>query len=158
MVETTRGPDGLRLVLAPRPAPGPGAWLLGLALPGAALAGIGAWFAARGAWAVLPFAGLELALLAWAMASCARAAAAREVVEVTAREVVVRDGRGAARRLPRAWARVVLRRDPAGRYPSRLFLRAHGREVELGRALPQAERARLAGTLAGNVGAGWSHG
>lgn len=107
--------------------------------------------AALGAWPVLPFTGLELLLLAGAFYLNARQGGAREVIALHADRLELYRGNGRrhgrTHRLPRPWTRVELARDPAGRYPSRLFLNAHGRRLEVGAWLPECERRRLARDL-----------
>lgn len=112
--------------------------------------------AALGAWPVLPFTGLELLLLAGAFYLNARQGSAREVITLHADRLELCRGNGRSQdrpdRLPRPWTRVELTRDPAGRYPSRLFLSAHGRRLEVGTWLPECERRRLARDLTRAIG------
>ncbi|RCX31312.1 putative membrane protein [Thioalbus denitrificans] len=112
--------------------------------------------AALGAWPVLPFTGLELLLLAGAFYLNARQGSAREVISLHSDRLELYRGNGRQHdrpyRLPRPWTRVELARDPAGRYPSRLFLNAHGRRHEVGAWLPEHERRRLARDLTRALG------
>ncbi len=116
---------------------------------GVLLSVIAATFALRGAWPVLPFAGLELAALAAALYWVARRLSLREVITVDDGHVTVERGRRRpqlAVRLPRPWVRVELAR--AGVLgPRRLLLRCHGRALEVGALLPERERERLAARL-----------
>jgi len=101
--------------------------------------------AAFGAWFVLPFAGLEAALLSFAFRYMDEHAGDYERVEVrgTRVDVEIVEGR-AARRLAIEgyWTQVV-----CDRVEGRVALRSHGREVEIGRHLPPRERIRLAAEL-----------
>jgi uncharacterized membrane protein len=56
-------------------------------------------------------------------------------------------------RFQRAWARILLLRDPSGWYPSRLLLRSHGRSIEIGPWLVEDERLELAEELTRLTGA-----
>jgi uncharacterized membrane protein len=116
----------------------------------ALLAAVALYFASLGAWLVLPFAGLELAVLAGGFYLSALAGHAREVIEIDG--PVLRVLRGCSRLeevigLPANWTQVVLLRDPNGWYPSRLLLQCHGRAVEVGQELVETERDELASIL-----------
>jgi uncharacterized membrane protein len=103
-------------------------------------------FAAFGAWPVLPFAGLEMAVLCAAFRCVDRHAADYEILEINGDRVRIEIREGADVRrveLNRHWAQVVM--DDAGR--RRLALRSHGREVEFGRHLTHQERERVAREL-----------
>jgi len=118
---------------------------------------LGIYFAALGAWLVLPFAGLELGVLVIGFYLSALAGHTREVIEIEGPVLrVLRGGRRleAVASLPANWTRVELRRDPRGWYPSRLLLRCHGRGLEVGSRLVEAEREELAVALGDKVGFG----
>lgn len=110
-----------------------------------------------GGWLVLPFAGVELLALTgafyWVLLRLNRI----EVVVMEGDRVVVQRGRrGPEERveLPRAWARVVLEKGRAELDQDRLFLRAHGRQTEVGAALTNQEKARLGEELTRALGRG----
>jgi uncharacterized membrane protein len=95
-----------------------------------------AWF---GAWPVLPFAGLEVGVLAWAFREVERHADDYEKISFLGDRVLVerRDGGRVFRHeFNRHWARLL----PDG---GALKLRSHGREVELGRRLAPEVRQSL---------------
>jgi uncharacterized membrane protein len=107
--------------------------------------GIAAAFAAFGAWLILPFAGLEMLVLYAAFRYIERHAQDYELIEVDGDKVRVERFEGGATRseaFSRYWARVVVSRDG-----SRVALRSHGRELEIGRALSDAQRLELARAL-----------
>ncbi len=111
---------------------------------------VGGYFALQGAWLVLPFSGLEALVLGAGFYLHSRSAARREVIQLTATEVELLAGGREPRRqasFSRPWARVYLVRDPKGWYPSRLLIGSHGRFREIGSALVETERVRLAQTL-----------
>jgi len=116
----------------------------------ACLTAVGAYFATLGAWLVFPFAGLELGVLVAGFYLSALAGHTREEIEIDG--PVLRVSRG-GRRLeevacfPANWTRVSVRRDTRGWYPSRLMLHCHGKGVEVGGKLVEAEREELADML-----------
>jgi uncharacterized membrane protein len=154
-VYTEESGDGHRWTLRPNRSLG---WLKAKALVlglGACMTLFGAYWAAQGAWLVLPFFGLELLVLGLGFYLGALAGARREVVEIEGAEIrVLKGGRRIERveHLPRWWTRVVLSRDPTGWYPSRLWLVCHGRRVELASALVEQERLALATELTERLG------
>lgn len=112
--------------------------------------GIAGVFAAVGYWAVLPFAGLEMAVLGVALYLCASQAAWCEVISIDEDQVQVIKGRDRPEQtfvFNRHWARVVLSRPAATGHPGRLSIRSHGQEVEVGAFLNRKEREQLASAL-----------
>jgi len=117
--------------------------------------GLALLFALRGFWPVLPFAGLEVALLAWAVRASLRKGSEREVIVVSDRNVVIerRSTAGSSQTVfPRHWSRVTLRDPQAALHPSRLTIESHGRACEVGRFLTEEERRGLAERLRRLVG------
>jgi uncharacterized membrane protein len=103
-----------------------------------------------GAWPVLPFAGLEMLALGVCLYRLHRRGQGCEIVAVEGGTVEVHTRHGGQSHVfsfQRPWAHVVLRMDHTGWYPSRLLIRSHGREVEVGRWLNEEERRRLARDL-----------
>lgn len=107
-------------------------------------------FYATGLWMVLPFSGLEMLALGAALYVCAWRGEMREVISIDEQRVAVEKGR---RRLAeryefqRGWAQVVLQGSRTSWYPTRLLIRSHGREVEVGAFLNEQERQGLARAL-----------
>lgn len=117
--------------------------------------GVALFFASRGLWPVLPFAGLEIGLLWWAVRASMRAGRARELIVVSDDSVTVehRGGAHASRTVfARHWATVKLRDPLAAQHPSRLTIESHGRACEVGRFLTEDERRALAVRLRELVG------
>ena len=115
-------------------------------------------FAARGAWPVLPYSALEMAVLFWALHRFGRRFADWDRVTVCGDRVIVeseRSGVGARRVFNRKWLRVELEERGFGRPPV-LALRYAGQRTIVGDALPASERIRLGRelrrALAGAVG------
>lgn len=109
---------------------------------------VGAGFALIGAWPVAPFAGIEFVALFLAYRWLQRHDDDYELITIEGDSIVVetRDGTDVERRqLSRYWAQVVVD-DLSGRR-KRVFLRAHGREIEFGRLLSDEARLSLAKRL-----------
>ena len=107
--------------------------------------GIAAAFAYFGAWLILPFAGLEMLVLYLAFSYLERHSGDYELIEIDGDRLRVErlDGGAASSEVfSRYWARVVV--SPDG---GRLALRSHGRELEIGRAMSDAQRLDLARAL-----------
>lgn len=152
-----QGSDGYRFVVRPNCALSWRTTKLVLLFFTACFAALGVYFAALGAWLVLPFAGLELLVLVAGFYLSALAGHTREVIEIEGPVLrVLRGGRRLEEvaSLPANWTRVELRRDPRGWYPSRLLLGCHGKGLEVGSKLVEAEREELAGELSDNLGFG----
>jgi len=104
-----------------------------------------------GYWPILPFAGAEMALLAWALKTNMARRFEHEHIEVTESEVIVECSHalrpGTARRIvfPRHWSRVKIRRPNSP--PSSLVIESHGRCLEVGKFLTEEERRQLAARL-----------
>lgn len=110
---------------------------------------IAAAWAFNGAWYVLPFAGLEMAALLFAMRLVSRHARDYESVTIEGNSVYVeycRAGRVRRHEFNRHWAQVVTsRRGPGG--GMKLAIRSHGKEIPFGELLTDAEKAAVAGEL-----------
>ena len=105
-------------------------------------------FAGVGAWPVLPYAALEIALLALAFVWVERRAGEWERVTVAGDRVIVeRAGRGrlARREFNRWWLRVEL--DEARARAPQLLPRYAGEAMHFGSALPPARRVEVARAL-----------
>lgn len=114
------------------------------------VAAVSVYFASKGAWLVLPFAGLEVLVIGIGVYSSALSSARREVIEIDGNDLRVLRGRRTVAEVScfsRHWSRIALQQDPRGWYPSRLFLRCHNRGIEVGRALVESERLELAEML-----------
>lgn len=99
-----------------------------------------------GAWLVLPFAGLELMTLGLALWVVFRSGERVEIVTIKGEDVrVLKQDRKISEEwhYQRYWAQAVLLKDKSW-YPSKLFIRSHGRAMEIGKCLTDQERERLA--------------
>ena len=118
--------------------------------------GIAIFFATNGAWPVLPFAGLEMLVLAVALYITARRCARWEMISIDADSIHIY--RSPSKYSPsvsfrRAWAKIELQPGEKSRYLPRLLIRSHGRSVEVGRCLNESERKHLAHELASALSA-----
>lgn len=119
--------------------------------------GIGLVFAAQGFWPVLPFAGLEVVVLVWAVKLSMQAGHVREFITVTEDSITIEHRevqRDACTVFSRHWTRVKLHAPQVPVHPSRLLIESRGRACEVGRFLTEDERRQLAlrlKQLVGNV-------
>jgi uncharacterized membrane protein len=111
--------------------------------------------ALHGMWPVLPFAGLEMLVLGWALQVSLRRRHYSQTILLTDAKIRIetRDGaRLEQMEFTRHWARVTLRRADVRLHPSRLTIESHGRSCEVGGFLNEEERRALAGQLMRSVG------
>lgn len=136
-------------VLKPAPPLGPGVLAMILGIVAAVDMAFALSFALRGAWPVMPFMGLDVALLAWAFAASRRAARREERVMLT--PSLLRIAKFPPRGCPSEiefnpyWVRVDMAEPPE--HGSQLTVWSHGRGVRLGSFLPPPERASFARAL-----------
>lgn len=108
---------------------------------------IGVAFAMLGAWLILPFAGVEIAVLAVALWWIVQHAYDYEQIRLAGGmlEVEVADGRNRlTQQFNPVWARVVLQ---ARGTETRVSVRSHGRDFEIGRYLNADDKRGLAQSL-----------
>lgn len=114
--------------------------------------------ATQGYWLVLPFAGLEVAVLFGCMYLVSHACRRCQVVSVGQATVTVEKGRERGRdaasggpelrvEFARDWAQVYLAPGIKRWHPRRLWIGASGRQVEIGEFLVDEEKAALAAQL-----------
>jgi uncharacterized membrane protein len=143
------------LELAPRHSLTPRTARIFIAVVASTTFGIACLFTVLGYWPVLPFAGLEIALLVWAVRASIRSGLERETITITADSVTI-EHRGSGSEwtsvFPRHWSRVTLHAPMAALHPSRLMVESSGRACEVGRFLTEDERRSLAVRLKQLVG------
>lgn len=153
-------PVNTRLVIGPNASMSVRmAWGFMGAVAGVSLA-IGGFFAWRGLWPILPFAGLELAAVGAALAVSLRRNRYREVLSFEAGRIRIESGelgRGPSLQveLQRGPTRVLVEPGPHRTSPTRLVLACGGQRVEVGHCLTDAERERLAWRLRQLIHPGW---
>lgn len=108
-----------------------------------------------GYWPILPFAGLELGLLWWALRDSLSRRHHLQVVTVTEETVEIEDRippRHERVVFPRHWAQVRIRVGGSPLQPTRLTVESHGRRHEIGSFLNEQERRGLAHRLRQLIG------
>lgn len=139
----------LDLVLYPHRSLSPTGFLILMGAVAGLSFSIGFAFFLAGAWPIVGFLGVDVALVYAAFRLNFRAARAYETLRLTAREmeVIKVDPAGRQRRyvLPAAWLKVHVEDRPPR--TSRLTLRSHGRGLEIGAFLGQTEKDGLADAL-----------
>jgi len=143
------------LVLTPRSSLTPASARVFIAVVGGTCFSVAGVFAAQGFWPVLPFAGLEIGLLVWAVRAAMREGSKRETIEIDEERITIRrsDPRGEHFSVfPRHGSRVTLRTPQTALHPSRLLLESRGRVCEVGRFLTEDARRSLAARLKQLVG------
>jgi uncharacterized membrane protein len=122
---------------------------------GLATFGIALFMTLRGFWPVLPFAGLEMAVLGWALYRGLQRRHHSETITVSDDDVRI-EQRDRAHSVevvfPRHWARVKLRRPHSRLHPSCLTIESQGRRCEVGSFLTEQERRGLAQRLQRLIG------
>ena len=107
------------------------------------------YFVFQGAWPVAPFMGLDVVLLAWAFRESRIAARAHERVVLSPSELRIEQhpAKGAVTEAAfnPYWVRVDL--VPWTEFSNRLYLRSHGRELQVGSFLPPQTREHFAESL-----------
>jgi uncharacterized membrane protein len=112
-------------------------------------------FSFFGAWPVIPFAGLELAVLWWALRRTESAANDFDRITIEAGQLTIETRRGAQverHEFQPYWARLQYVRPP-GQSGHRLLIRSHGKEVEVGSLLTEKQKVALAEELKQTLGA-----
>jgi uncharacterized membrane protein len=143
------------LVLTPRCALTPASARVFIAVVGGTCFAVAAVFASQGFWPVLPFAGLEVGLLVWAVRASMREGSKRETIEIDEERITIRRSDPYGEHFsvfPRHGSRVTLRTPQTALHPSRLLLESRGRVCEVGRFLTEDARQSLAARLQQLVG------
>lgn len=111
--------------------------------------------AALGLWPVFPFAGLEMAVLGWALTASLRRRHYSQTILVSEERIAVETRfrkQHEQVEFSRHWAQVKLRGADTHLHPSRLTIESHGRSYEVGSFLTEEERRALAKRLMRLVG------
>ncbi len=109
--------------------------------------GVAMSFAVSGLWLVLPFAGLEMLVLGFAFYSCAKRGFSMEVIGIRPDNLYIERGwhqPETRHEFKTAWTKINIISPRYRGHPSRLTIGSQGRVVEIGAALTEEERLRLA--------------
>ncbi len=142
-------PAGFDVMLQPHRSLTPGGFAIIMGIMGvwSFVGGMVFWMA--GAWPVIGFFGIDVALVYWAFRASYGQGRAAERLRLADGTLTVwrRNKRGAEERFafPSYWLRVTLEDDHDG--PGRLVLSSHGRQVAIGTFLAPDERVELAREL-----------
>jgi len=134
------------MVMPNRPMPWQHIMMIYLLVSGVTIS-IAFSFFTQGLTLILPFAGLELLAFGVVLYISAWRSNIKEVVNVNEEKIRIEIGRNVPEEiyeLDKAWANIVLERSWNNWYPSRLLLRSHGRQLEIGKFLNEQERQCLA--------------
>jgi len=105
------------------------------------------WFAVSGLWLELPFTGLEVLILGFAFYACAKRSSNIEVVGIHPDTIYIESGRikpESRHEFKTAWVKISILKSKYKGYPSRLTIGSQDKAVEIGAALIEEERLRLA--------------
>ncbi|MBI3561711.1 MAG: DUF2244 domain-containing protein [Gammaproteobacteria bacterium] len=108
--------------------------------------GIAIGFALRGAWMILPFAGLEVLAMVVIFYIVTRRGQRLEVIRILEQEIIVEHGH---RRIERRWCsarfyvRVVIIQSPQRWYLPQVIIRGQPGAIEVGEFLNEAEKNQL---------------
>lgn len=149
MIEKLTSPDKARVdfVIKPNQAMSWKSLLLVYLIIAFVTVAVGVVFFLRGLTLILPFSGLEVLLLGAALYVSAWKGGIQEVLSITENSIIFERGRHGPemrKEFQRAWVKVILERSGISWYPSRLLLRSHGHQLEVGRFLNEQERQGLA--------------
>lgn len=141
--------EGLRVLVRPNRSLSLRAMVLLFAGIAAFVITIGIGFSLAGAWLVLPFAGLEVAVVGAVLYLLFRHIDDHDLIVIHHDRVMVvrrQGGRERHEEFQRYWVKVELRRGRSW-YPSRLSIGSHGRFVTIGADISEEERSALAARL-----------
>jgi uncharacterized membrane protein len=116
--------------------------------------GVASGFCLMGYWPVMPFAGLEIGVLAWAFDVIRRRESDYEKLVIDHDSVNVfirREGRIEERKLNRHWTKVILQCERSGAN-CHVLIRSAGKDSEVGCHLSDEERLELAQMLKKQLG------
>ncbi len=144
------GQHGQGFIVMPNRAMSWKALLIAYSIIASVTLAVGVIFFAHGFTLILPFSGIEVLALGAALYITAWRGGIQEVITFTDDSIQVQRGHGGPEEthsFQRAWVRIVLERSWNNWYPSRLLLRSHGKQLEIGRFLNEQERQGLAELL-----------
>lgn len=103
-------------------------------------------FLINGIWMILPFSGLELTAVATGLYICMRNNDKAEVITFDEDKVIIEKGRKIAEHTweyQRLWSKILVRKPQHRGHPKQIFIRSHGKELELGTFLNKKDKELL---------------
>lgn len=107
---------------------------------------ISSYFALQGLWLIFPFAGLEVGFLFFCLYLRKRNNTKTEIITFDENTVLIERGSYHAEKswkYNRLWAKVFVKKPLRRGYPKQVFIRSHGKELELGGFLNKKDKERL---------------
>ena len=107
---------------------------------------IWSYFALHGLWLVFPFAGLEISFLFICLYLRMRANTKTEVITFDESTVLIERGHFQPEKTwkyHRMWAKIFVKEPTTRGYPKQVFIRSHGKELELGSFLNKQDKEIL---------------
>ena len=107
---------------------------------------ISSYFAWQGLWLIYPFSGLEVGALFICLYLRLRANIRTEVITFDSGTVIVERGTYHAEKswkYHRMWAKIFVKKPNTRGYPKQIFIRSHGKELELGAFLNKRDKEIL---------------
>lgn len=107
-------------------------------------------FLIQGLWLILPFSGLEIILLYLGLSICVHANTTTEVIIFHDNTVVIEKGHTHPEHsweYQRSWAKIFVKSPEHRGHPKRIFIRSHGKELELGAFLNKQDKENFISKL-----------
>ena len=107
---------------------------------------ISGYFALQGLWLIFPFAGLEVGFLFFCLYLRMRANVKTEIITFDESKVLIERGSYHAEKsweYHRMWAKIFVKKPTTRGYPKQVFIRSHGKELELGSFLNKEDKEIL---------------
>ncbi len=107
---------------------------------------ISSYFALKGLWLIFPFAGLEIGFLFACLYYRLRANINTEVITFDDNTVIVDRGAYQVKKswkYHRMWAKIFVKNPTIRGYPKQIYIRSHGKELELGSFLNKKDKEIL---------------
>lgn len=111
---------------------------------------ISVFFLLQGLWMIVPFSGLELILLYLCLSICVHKNTKVEIITFHDNTVSIEKGRTHpenSSEYQRSWAKIFVKPPEYRGHPKRIFIRSHGKELELGAFLNKQDKENLISSL-----------
>lgn len=114
------------------------------------LAVVATGFLLMGLWMIFPFSMLEIVVLYAGLHFVAYNNCKTEVITFRGDRIIIEKGRSSSERIweyQRTWAKIFVKPPQFRGYPVRIFIRSHGKELELGSFLNEQDKKELISQL-----------